>query len=61
SINPVELCRHCEKRLPRLKVPRYIDVHEELPRTATGKIRKPASLTGLADSWDRESGYEYSR
>ncbi|MFW5924010.1 MAG: class I adenylate-forming enzyme family protein [archaeon] len=61
SINPVELCRHCEKRLPRLKVPRYIDVHEELPRTATGKIRKPASLTGLADSWDRESGYEFSR
>lgn len=61
SINPVELCRHCEKRLPRLKVPRYIDVRDDLPRTPTGKIHKPESITDLSESWDRESGYELSR
>ncbi|MBU8808184.1 AMP-binding protein [Mycolicibacterium goodii] len=46
----------CDKVLPRYAVPRYIEFVAELPKTATGKVRKnvlrhaPAS----AARWDRE-------
>jgi len=34
------LARHCEERLPRFAVPRYIDLVDELPRTENGKVQK---------------------
>ncbi|MET0703160.1 MAG: AMP-binding protein [Mycobacterium sp.] len=37
-----ELAAFCESRMPRYMVPRYIDIVDELPRTATGKVRKAA-------------------
>lgn len=62
GINPVEVCRHCEQRLPYLKVPRYIEIRDELPRTTSGKVRKQTLVEGSrTDAWDRESGYELSR
>lgn len=62
AVNPVEICKHCKQRLPYLKVPRYIEIRNELPRTASGEIRKQ-DLDGndLNGVWDRESGYELSR
>jgi len=62
TISPVDVCRVCEQELPYIKVPRYIDVREDLPRTPTGKIKK-SELSGRVtqDVWDRESGYELSR
>ena len=39
-IDPVELVRFCETRLPHFAVPRYVDLLEDLPRTENGKVRK---------------------
>ena len=35
-----ELERWCTERLSRLKVPRTIELVDDLPRTPTGKVRK---------------------
>ena len=62
EITPVDICRHCEQQLPYLKVPRYIELREDLPRSPSGKIRKrDLKDEGMADVWDRKSGYELSR
>ncbi len=39
-IDPAELARFCEGRLPYFAVPRYIDVLPDLPRTENGKVQK---------------------
>jgi acyl-CoA synthetase (AMP-forming)/AMP-acid ligase II len=58
----VDVARHCEQRLPYLKVPRYVAVRDRLPRNPSGKIRKDHLRDdGHRDAWDRESGYELSR
>lgn len=62
TITPVDICRRCEKRLPYLKVPRYIEVRDEFPRGPSGNIRKEElQEKDIAEAWDRESGYELSR
>jgi len=35
-----ELIRHCRRLLPAFKVPHVVDFFDELPKTATGKIKK---------------------
>jgi acyl-CoA synthetase (AMP-forming)/AMP-acid ligase II len=61
-IDPVDICRHCEKTLSRIKVPRYIDIYDELPRTPSGKIDKQSlQKKSPSDAWDRETGYEFTR
>ncbi|MGJ7562913.1 ATP-dependent acyl-CoA ligase [Variovorax sp. GB1R11] len=40
TIDPVELARFCEGRLPYFAVPRYIDLLADLPRTENGKVQK---------------------
>jgi crotonobetaine/carnitine-CoA ligase len=40
DVPPVEILEHCARRLAPFKVPRYIEYREELPRTATLKLRK---------------------
>ncbi len=40
TIDAAEIARHCESRLPRFAIPRYIDVVLELPRTENGKVQK---------------------
>ena len=64
ALDPLELIRFCEPRLPYFAVPRYIDVLSELPLTASGKVEKyrlrERGLTG--STWDREqSGYTVRR
>lgn len=40
AVDPAELARFCESRLPYFAVPRYIDVLPDLPRTENGKVQK---------------------
>ena len=56
TIDPVELIRFLEPRMARFMLPRYIDLVEELPKTATGKIQKfVLRERGLTPTtWDRE-------
>jgi acyl-CoA synthetase (AMP-forming)/AMP-acid ligase II len=35
-----ELIRHCRRNLPAFKVPHEVIIQDELPKTATGKIKK---------------------
>ncbi len=41
SATPEELREHCAERLADYKVPRRIELADELPRNATGKVVKP--------------------
>lgn len=62
ELDPVDICKHCEQQLPYIKVPRYIEIRESLPRTPSGKLNKQTLReTDTTDVWDRESGFELSR
>ncbi len=64
AIDNVALLDYCVEHMPRFAVPRYVEAMSELPKTATGKIRKEAlRKIGLGErSWDRESvGYKIAR
>ena len=58
TLDPLELIRFCEPRLPHFAVPRYVDVLSELPLTANGKVEKHRLRErGVTPStWDRERG-----
>ncbi|MEF8807188.1 class I adenylate-forming enzyme family protein [Natronomonas sp.] len=62
TLSPIEISEHCEKQLTYHKLPRYIELRSELPRSASGKIRKDRLREVAApDIWDRESGYDLNR
>ncbi len=39
-LDVAHLWAFCDQRLPKFAVPRYVDVVDDLPRTANGKVRK---------------------
>ena len=41
TIDPAALLRHCRATLPDFCQPRYLEVLQELPKTATHKVNKP--------------------
>jgi carnitine-CoA ligase len=53
--DPAELVRFCQGRMPYFAIPRYIELLEELPMTATQKVRKVELRDrGVrAGTWDR--------
>jgi carnitine-CoA ligase len=56
GVAPGDLREHTAGRIARFKVPRYLEVVEELPHTPTGRVAKhrlPAGLTGA--EWDAEA------
>ena len=57
ELTPEALTAHLADRLPAYMVPRYLDLRsEELPKTSTGKIRKPElRAEGAAGAWDRNA------
>ena len=56
ELNPVELVRFLEPRMPYFMMPRYVDCVDALPKTPTGKVQKytlrDKGIT--ASTWDRE-------
>jgi carnitine-CoA ligase len=55
TLEPAELRDFAAERLTRYKVPRYLELVDELPHTPTGRVAKhrlPAELTG--NEWDAE-------
>ncbi|WP_280151462.1 ATP-dependent acyl-CoA ligase [Piscinibacter sp. XHJ-5] len=40
SVEPADLARFCESRLPYFAIPRYIELMADLPRTENGKVQK---------------------
>lgn len=57
AVEPEEVVRHAAERLPYFMVPRYMEVVEDLPRSALGKVRKTElRKSGVtAATWDREA------
>ncbi|MFP6817422.1 MAG: AMP-binding protein [Pseudomonadales bacterium] len=55
TANPEDICIWSEKELPAFMVPRYIDFVDELPQTATEKVRKKVLREqGVTETtWDR--------
>jgi carnitine-CoA ligase len=63
-IDPIDLMRFCEPRLPHFAIPRFVDFVPDLPRTENGKVRKyELRERGVtATTWDRDiSGYRPRR
>ncbi|MGA0598678.1 AMP-binding protein [Enterovirga sp. CN4-39] len=56
-IDPTELYRFLEARMPPFMLPRYLRVMETLPKTDTQKIQKQVLRAAgvTADTWDREA------
>jgi acyl-CoA synthetase (AMP-forming)/AMP-acid ligase II len=59
---PVDIVDYCDGKLAYFKVPRFIDIRDELPKTTTERVKK-YELMGERneDVWDRERGYELKR
>lgn len=55
SIDPIQLTRFLLRALPHFMVPRYVEVLDALPRTATNKVRKRQLVEMGVDAttWDR--------
>ena len=54
SVDPGELIRYCEERMADFMVPRYVQLREALPKTATQRIQKyQLRESGVKDAWDR--------
>lgn len=59
---PVDIVDYCDGKLAYFKVPRYIDIRDRLPKTATERVKKYELIAeGNDDVWDRERGYELKR
>lgn len=63
-VDPADVLDHCQERLPRFAVPRYVRTVSELPKTPSQRVEKYRLRdVGLTDDvWDREAhGYEVRR
>lgn len=57
SLDPEELVEFCSQRMAAFMVPRFVEFHEELPKTATQRVQKyQLRERGTADAWDRMDG-----
>ncbi len=64
KLEPEELMKFCESRLPYFMIPRYVEFKSDLPLTPTGKVEKyKLKDEGITDqTWDREkAGYKLKR
>ena len=64
SLKPEDLLQHCYRQMAYFMVPRFIDIVEDFPRTATAKVEKyKIRAAGLSqETWDREvAGWKVTR
>lgn len=63
SIKYESIISYCEDRLAYFKIPRYLEVMDEFPKTETERIKKyKLKERGVGSAWDREeAGYELNR
>lgn len=61
-VDPLELVRWAESRLPYFQLPRYVKVIAEFPKTPTQRIQKKDLPRVTHDAWDLEaSGHRIAR
>lgn len=55
-IEPLDLVRWCETRMAYFMVPRYVELLDVLPKTATERVEKyKLKERGVGQAWDREA------
>jgi len=58
DVEPASVVDVCDGELADFKIPRYVEVVDELPRTETERVQKQKlSERGIVDAWDRETQY----
>jgi crotonobetaine/carnitine-CoA ligase len=57
KLSPEELILHCEQRMAKFMIPRYIELRDSIPKTGTHRVQKSAlKREGVGPStWDREA------
>lgn len=61
-LDPLELIRWCEPRMPYFQIPRYVAFIGEFPKTPTQRIQKKELSRSVEGVWDLEtSGYKIAR
>jgi crotonobetaine/carnitine-CoA ligase len=57
KLTPEELIRHCEERMAKFMVPRYLEFRDALPKTETHRVQKSElKRAGVGpNTWDREA------
>lgn len=62
-LEPADLVAHCEERMARFMVPRYVRILERLPKTPTERVQKYVlRAEGIAPgTWDREAAMPQPR
>lgn len=59
NVDPIDIVTHCEEYLPYFKLPRYVELVDELPKTPTERVKKyKLKQRDHSSAWDRENGYE---
>jgi crotonobetaine/carnitine-CoA ligase len=62
KLDPLELVKWCEGRMPYFQVPRYVAFIDELPKTPTQRVRKGELSKATDDCWDLQTtGYVLQR
>ncbi|MFJ8235703.1 AMP-binding protein [Ureibacillus sp. NPDC094379] len=64
KVDPIEVLKFCEERLPYFAVPRYVRIIDQFPKTPSQRIEKyKLRHEGITpDTWDRETvGYKVLR
>ena len=60
DLTPEQIAAHCETRLARFKVPRYIEYKDTFPRTESGRVQKKKLIAEKPDlrvgAFDRQDG-----
>ena len=41
ALTPDQLRAYCQGQIAHYKIPKYVEIVDALPRTVTGKVRKP--------------------
>lgn len=54
SLSMEEFIKYCEERMAYYMVPRYVEIKDSLPKTATERVQKyELRKVGIENSWDR--------
>ncbi|MFH1479782.1 MAG: AMP-binding protein [Pseudomonadota bacterium] len=64
KVDPLDLIKFCEPRMPYFAIPRYIEFVDQIPKTPTEKMEKyKLKEMGITEkTWDREKvGYKIKR
>ena len=56
-VSPQELIQHCEERMAKFMVPRYLEFRDAIPKTETHRVQKGMlKREGVGSAtWDREA------